>query len=325
MHIVIPDDYQNAVRSLDCFRLLADHEVTVFNDTVADVASLMARFHDADALVLIRERTRITPELLGGLPRLKLISQTGKISSHLDLNDCTAAGVAVAEGVGSPVAPAEFTWALIMAARRHLSRAVDDARAGRWQTNIGYVLKGSTLGIWGYGKIGRMIAAYGKAFGMRVVVWGSEAARAAACADGYEAAATRAAFFVESDVVTLHLRLAAATRAIVTFDDLRQMKPTALFVNTSRAELVAPGALARALDAGRPGYAALDVYEDEPITDPDYPLFHRDNVVATPHLGYVERSGYELYFEAAFRNVVDFFRGQPQNIANPSVLTASRP
>lgn len=320
MHIAIPDDYQDVVRSLRCFGLLKDHTVSVFHDTPSDIDTLVQRFADADCIVLTRERTKITAELLARLPSLKLLSQTGKAGEHIDMQACTVRKVAVAEGVGSPVAPAELTWALIMASRRDLCRSVEDMKAGRWQTTIGRALKGQVLGIWSYGKIGRMVAGYGKAFGMKVVVWGGEKSRQAAVEDGHEAAASKEAFFREADVVSLHIRLHPSTRGIVTLDDLRLMKTDALFVNTSRAELVAPGALETALREGRPGFAALDVYEHEPVLDPGHPLLKMPNVLCTPHLGYVERNGYELYFEAAFRNVVDFFAGTPKNIANPETL-----
>jgi D-3-phosphoglycerate dehydrogenase len=321
MHIAIPDDYQDIVRKLRCFELLKDHTVSVFHDTAADIDALAQRFADADCIVLTRERTKISAELLARLPKLKLLSQTGKAGEHIDMKACTAHGVAVAEGVGSPVAPAELAWALIMASRRELCRSVEDMKAGRWQTTIGRALKGQVLGIWSYGKIGRMVAGYGKAFGMKVIVWGGEKSRQAAVADGYEAAASKEAFFREADVLSLHIRLHPSTRGIVTLDDLRLMKPDALFVNTSRAELVAADALETALREGRPGFAALDVYEHEPVLNPDYPLLKMPNVICTPHLGYVERNGYELYFEAAFRNVVDFFAGTPKNIANPEALS----
>ena len=323
MNVVILDDYQGAVNALDCFRLLDPFRVTVLRDPARSIDDLAERLREADALVLIRERTRITRELLRRLPRLKLISQTGKVSQHLDLDACTEAGVAVAEGVGSPIAPAELAWALILAARRKLCAAVNDARDGKWQTNLGRALHGDTLGIWGYGRIGKLVANCGKAFGMRVLVWGGEASRDGARDDGFDAAASREEFFAIADVVTLHLRLTPQTNRVVRLDDLQRMKPDALFVNTSRAELVEQGALERALAGGRPGFAALDVYEQEPIYDAAYPLFRLPNVLCTPHLGYVERNSYELYFNAAFRNVVAYAGGQPANIANPSVLSVT--
>lgn len=320
MHIVIPDDYQNVIRSLDCFATLADHQVSVYHDAVDDLQVLAERFADADALVLTRERTRIDEALLARLPNLKLISQTGKVSSHLDMDACTRHGVAVMEGRGSPIAPAELTWALIINARRQLFPAMRAMYAGQWQVNLGQRLAGQTLGIWGYGKIGQRLARYAQAFEMSVLVWGSEASRQAALADGHRAASSRAAFFAEADVLSLHLRLVEATRHLVTAADLALMKPSALLVNTSRAELIAPGALLEALNKGRPGFAALDVFEQEPLVDIDHPLLRHPGVLCTPHLGYVEREGYELYFGDAFANVRAFFAGEDCALANPQVI-----
>ncbi|MFB4370299.1 MULTISPECIES: D-2-hydroxyacid dehydrogenase family protein [unclassified Pseudomonas] len=321
MHIVIPDDYQNVIRTLDCFTTLADHRVSLYHDAVDDVQVLAKRFADADALVLTRERTRIDEALLARLQNLKLISQTGKVSNHLDVEACTRHGVAVMEGRGSPIAPAELTWALIMNARRQLFPAMQAMYAGQWQVNMGQRLAGQTLGIWGYGKIGQRLARYAQAFEMPVLVWGSEASRQAAVADGHQAALSREAFFASADVISLHLRLAAATRHLVTAADLALMKPSALLVNTSRAELIAPGALLEALNNGRPGFAALDVFEQEPLNDPDHPLLRHPGVLCTPHLGYVEREGYELYFGDAFANVRAFFAGEDCVLANPQVRT----
>lgn len=321
MHIVIPDDYQNVIRTLDCFTTLADHRVSLYHDAVDDVQVLAERFADADALVLTRERTRIDEALLARLPNLKLISQTGKVSNHLDVEACTRHGVAVMEGRGSPIAPAELTWALIMNARRQLFPAMQAMYAGQWQVNMGQRLAGQTLGIWGYGKIGQRLARYAQAFEMPVLVWGSEASRQAALADGHQAAPSREAFFASADVISLHLRLAAATRHLVSAADLALMKPSALLVNTSRAELIAPGALLEALNKGRPGFAALDVFEQEPLDDPDHPLLRHPGVLCTPHLGYVEREGYELYFGDAFANVRAFFAGEDCVLANPQVRT----
>ncbi|MCB0168407.1 MAG: D-2-hydroxyacid dehydrogenase family protein [Anaerolineae bacterium] len=320
MKIVIPDDYQHAIQTLDCFQLLNSFDVQVYHDTVTDLDELARRFAPAEALVLTRERTRITEPLLARLPNLKLISQTGKVAGHVDVAACTQRGIAITEGFGSPIATAELTWALIMAAMRGLVPAVNGMQAGRWQTNLGDGLAGKTLGIWGYGKIGRRVARYGAAFGMEVLVWGSESSRQQALADGFKAAAGKAAFFADSDVLSLHLRLNAATIGLVRYEDLAQMKPSALFVNTSRAGLVEAGALQQALTEGRPGRAALDVYEQEPIYDPNYWALTMPNVLCTPHLGYVERLGYEYYFGVAFQNVVDFFNGQPENVKNPEVL-----
>ena len=314
MRVVIPEDYQRVVQSLDCFRLLEGFDVRVYHDHVCDPDLLAERFADAEALVLTRERTRIDAALLARLPNLKLISQTGRAGPHIDLQACRERGVAVAEGSGSPIAAAELTWALILNARRQLREAMNGLYAGRWQVNLGQRLYGQTLGIWGYGKIGRRLARYGSAFDMRVLVWGSAASRQAAVADGHEAAPTREAFFEQADVLSLHLRLLPATRHCVGAADLARMKPDALLVNTSRAELIAPGALLEALDRGRPGQAALDVFEQEPILQVDHPLLRHPRVLCTPHLGYVERHSYEAYFGEAFANVRAFLREQPAGL-----------
>jgi D-3-phosphoglycerate dehydrogenase len=327
MKIAILDDYQDAVRQLKCIELLNGHEVKVFTNGARGAGQLAIRLAPFDALVLIRERTAFPRALLSRLPNLTLISQTGKVSGHVDVAAATEHGVAIAEGVGSPVAPAELTWALIMAASRKIVPYANNLKNGLWQTasinpelnGLGRTLKGRTLAIWGYGKIGRMLAGYGKAFGMQVVVWGSEASRAAALADGFQAAASREDFFERADVLSLHLRLLDATRGIVTAADLARMKPDALFVNTSRAELVEEGALEEALKRGRPGYAALDVFTSEPLPL-DAPILKIPTVLATPHLGYVEQDSYELYFRTAFENVVNFANGNPTNILNPEVF-----
>lgn len=320
MKIIIPDDYQNVVRQLNCFKLVADQDITIYNDTVKDIDALAERFADADILVLIRERTEITEALLNRLPKLKLISQTGKISNHLDLNACTRHNVAVAEGIGSPIAPAELTWALIMNAVRKLPQAIQAMQNGQWQINIGSTIHGKTIGIWGYGKIGQKIALYAKAFGANVLVWGSENSRNQALKDGHSAAESKSFFFRNSDIVTLHLRLNESTHEIVKERDLLEMKPDAVIVNTSRAELIQKNALINSLQQGRPGFAAVDVYESEPITNTLYPLLQMPNVICTPHLGYVEQNSYELYFEYAFKNIIAFINQNPINIANPIVL-----
>ena len=328
MKIAILDDYQDAVRGLESFRLLDGHDVKVFTNSTRGLGQLAIRLAPFDALVLIRERTAFPRALLAKLPNLKLLSQTGKVAGHIDVAAATEHGVAIAEGIGSPVAPAELTWALIMAASRKIVPYANNLKDGLWQTvsinpelnGLGRVLKGRTLGIWGYGKIGQMIAGYAKAFGMQVMVWGSEKSRAAAAADGFIAAPTRAAFFEQADVLTLHLRLNDATRGIVKADDLARMKRDALFVNTSRAELVEEGALEAALRKGHPGQAALDVFTNEPLAA-DAPILKIPTVLATPHLGYVERDSYELYFRAALENVVQFANGNPTNILNPDALS----
>jgi D-3-phosphoglycerate dehydrogenase len=332
MKIAILDDYQDQVRHLDCFRLLEGHEVKVFTTSARGAGQLALRLAPFEALVLIRERTVLTKALLNQLPNLKLISQTGKVSGHIDVAAASANRIAIAEGVGDPTAPAELTWALIMAACRRLPQYVANLKAGRWQTaalapehnRLGTLLKGKTLGIWGYGKIGRLVAGYGKAFGMDVLIWGRAPSRAAAARDGYRPAQSKEAFFSESDVISLHLRLNDDTRGIVDGADLAHMRPSALFVNTSRAELVAPAALEAALRQGRPGFAALDVFESEPLT-PDAPLLQMENVLATPHLGYVEQAGYELYFGAAFQNLLAFASDTPSAILNPEALAPRAP
>lgn len=319
MRIVIPDDYQDCIRGLDCFVKLSGHRVTVYHDNVKDVDALAQRFKDAEALVLTRERTAITAPLLARLPELRLISQTGKIGRHIDLAACTAHGVAVAEGSGAGGATAELTWALILASRRHLVQEVNRLQAGGWQHTLGQQLREQRLGIWSFGRIGRQVAHYGRAFGMKVWVWGRESSTADARAEGFAVAPSREAFFSESDIVSLHVRLVPETTGIVKTDDLIGMKTSALFVNTSRAELVESGALAAALERGRPGFAAIDVYEEEPVA-PDYPLLKMPNALCTPHLGYVERDNYEHYFGVAFDNVVAFARGEPANVVNREVL-----
>jgi D-3-phosphoglycerate dehydrogenase / 2-oxoglutarate reductase len=335
MNIIILDDYQDAVRKLKCATLLESLNAKVFTNTVKGIGQLSVRLRDAEVLVLIRERTQFPRALLEKLPKLKLISQTGKVGSHIDVATCTRLGIAVAEGVGSPWAPAELTWALIMASMRRLPQYVGNLKHGAWQQSglktasmppnfaIGMVLRGKTLGIWGYGKIGQMVAGYGKAFGMQVQVWGSEASRARALADGHQAAADCQTFFETCDVLSLHLRLNDQTRGIVSLEDLSRMKPTALLVNTSRAELLAENALVAGLNRGRPGMAAVDVFESEPILQ-GHPLLRLENAVCTPHIGYVEQDSYELYFGAAFQNVINFINNEPSNLVNPEALKVLR-
>lgn len=335
MNVIILDDYQDAVRKLRCAAKLEPLNAKVFTNTVKGIGQLSVRLRDAEVLVLIRERTAFPRQLLEKLPKLKLISQTGRVGSHIDVEACTRLGIAVAEGVGNPVAPAELTWALIMASMRRLPQYIGNLKHGAWQQaglkaasmpanfGVGMVLRGKTLGIWGYGKIGQLVAGYGRAFGMQIMVWGGEASRLKAEADGHQAAPSREAFFAEADVLSVHLRLCDATRGIVTPDDLAHMKPTALFVNTSRAELLAEGALVSALNRGRPGMAAVDVFETEPILQ-GHPLLRLENAVCTPHIGYVEQDSYELYFDAAFDNVLNFIKAQPTNIVNPEALKVHR-
>jgi len=320
MTIAIPDDYQHAIKTLDCFQLLKEHTVRTFHEYETDEEQLAEWFQEAEILVLTRTRTKITDTLLQRLPKLKLISQTGKNPGHIDVAACTKHGVAVMEGRGNPIATAELTWALIMNGLRQLPQAIAGMKEGLWQINIGSRVYGKTIGIWGYGKIGKRIANYAKAFGAEVVVWGSKASRDLAVEHGFQAADNKEAFFKQVDVVSLHLRLKEATTHIVKEADLLQMKPTALLVNTSRAALIETNALLNALKAGRPGFAAIDVYEEEPIFDRGHPLLQSPNVICTPHLGYVERAGYELYFSIAFQNVLDFIAGETSHIANPEVL-----
>jgi D-3-phosphoglycerate dehydrogenase len=322
LRIAIPDDYQDCVRSLKCFSRLAGHEVSVFQDTLTDSGALAHRLRGFDALVLTRERTAITAGLLDQLPALKLISQTGRLAGHVDLAACTERGVLVADGRGSGAATAELTWALVLASRRHLVAEANRLRAGQWQGHLGQQLQGQRLGVWSYGRIGRQVAAFGRAFGMPVWVWGRDASTAAARADGFEVAPSRAAFFGGSDVVSLHVRLNAQTHGLITAADLALMRPDALLVNTSRAELVAEGALAAALYRGRPGFAAVDVYEQEPVLGADHPLLALPNALCTPHIGYVERDNFESYFGQAFDNINAFAAGAPQNLVNPEAVAA---
>jgi D-3-phosphoglycerate dehydrogenase / 2-oxoglutarate reductase len=335
MNIVILDDYQDAVRKLACAVKLDAYPAKVFTNTVKGVGQLSVRLRDADVLVLIRERTQVTRQLIEKLPRLKLIAQTGRVGPHLDVAACTERGIAVAEGVASPFATAELTWALILAAMRRLPQYVANLKHGAWQQSglksssmpvnfgLGMVLRGKTLGIWSYGRIGALVAGYGRAFGMRVVVWGSEASRARALADGFDVATTKEGFFETCDVVSLHLRLSEQNEACVTLEDLSRMKPTALLVNTSRAELIEPEALLTGLNRGRPGMAAIDVFESEPILQ-GHALLRLENCICTPHIGYVEQDSYETSFASAFDNVVNFIKGTPTNIVNPAALQVRR-
>lgn len=315
MNIIIPDDYQDVVRTLPCFQQLDGHAVTIYNDTVNDMDSLVQRFHMADMLVLTRERTRITAELLARLPNLKFIAQTGKGATHIDLEACTRQGVKVSVGTGSPHAPAELTWGLILASMRQIPSQIAAMKAGQWQTGLGVGLRGRILGIYGYGKIGALVAGFGRAFGMRVWVWGREGSIKRAKTDGFEIADSREAFFSQSDVLSLHVKLDSSTHGLIKAADLALMKPTALLVNTSRAELIESGALVEGLKVGRPGFAAVDVYESEPVKH--HPLLDLPNALCTPHLGYVEYDSYELYFGTAFEQVIAFANGEPIGLLNP--------
>jgi D-3-phosphoglycerate dehydrogenase len=335
MNIIILDDYQDVVRKLPCATKLDGYSAKVFTNSVKGVGQLAVRLRDAEILVLIHERTQFPRQLLEKLPKLKLISQTGDVGPHIDVDTCTKLGIAVAQGAGSAVAPAELTWTLIMAASRRLTQYVGNLKHGAWQQSglksasmppnfaLGTVLRGKTLGIWGYGRVGQLVAGYGRAFGMEVQVWGSEASREKARAEGHQTSASREDFFATSDVLSMHLRLTETTRGCVGLDDLQQMKPTALFVNTSRAELLQENALVGALNRGRPGMAAVDVFETEPILQ-GHPLLRLENAVCTPHIGYVERGSYETEFGMAFDNVVSFIKGDPANIVNPEALRVLR-
>jgi D-3-phosphoglycerate dehydrogenase len=322
MKISILDDYYDTLRTLDCFRKLSGHEVKIWNDHAQDVDTLANRLRDTEALVLIRERTAIRAPLLQRLDKLKLISQRS-VYPHIDIYACTRRGVIVSSSQhsGTPsYAAAELTWALVLAAMRQIPQQMAALKAGKWQIGVGDSVRGKTLGIYGYGRIGSVVAGYGKAFGMKVLVWARENSLRRARSDDYAVAPSKEAFFSECDVISLHMRLVEATRHIVTADDLARMKPTALLVNTSRAPLIEPGALIAALKAGHPGMAAVDVYEEEPVLDTRYPLFAMDNVVCTPHIGYVTRDEYEIQFSDIFDQIVAYATGKPINVVNPKVL-----
>jgi len=324
--ISILDDYFDTVRTLECFARLAGHEVTVWNDHVQDVDALAQRLRDTEALVLIRERTQIREPLLERLPKLRLISQRS-VYPHIDIGAGTRLGIVVSSSqhVDTPsYAAAELTFALALAAMRAIPQQMAALKSGNWQIGVGHTLRGKTLGIYGYGRIGAVVAGYGRAFGMKVVVWAREPALAKARANGYQTAASKEAFFEQCDVLSLHMRLVDATRGIVTASDLARMKPTALLVNTSRAPLIEPDALVNALRVGRPGMAAVDVYEQEPLRDTADPLLTMDNVVCTPHIGYVTRDEYELQFSDIFDQITAYAAGTPVNVVNPDVMGRRR-
>ena len=326
MKVSILDDYFDTLRTLDCFNRLADHEVTVWNDHVQEVEELTGRLQGAEALVLVRERTQIRTPLLERLPELKLISQRS-VYPHIDIDTCTRLGIVVSSDLhqGSPsYATAELTWGLVIAGMRRIPQQVASMKAGHWQDGVGRSLLFRTLGIYGYGRIGKVVAEYGRAFGMNVVFWASEASRARAEADGLVVATSKEAFFEQCDVLSLHMRLVEATRGIVTAEDLARMKASALLVNTSRAGLIEPGALVDALLSGRPAMAAVDVYDTEPLVDTDDPLLHMDNVVCTPHIGYVSRDEWEIQFSDIFDQINAFAAGSPINVVNPVVLDHRR-
>jgi D-3-phosphoglycerate dehydrogenase / 2-oxoglutarate reductase len=327
MKVSILDDYFDTIRTLDCFRKLEGYAVEVWNDHVQDADALAERLKDTDILVLIRERTKVRKPLLERLPKLKLISQRS-VYPHIDIETCTKLGIVVSSSQhpGAPCyAAAELTWGLTLAAVRQIPQQMASLKAGKWQLGVGSTLRGKTLGIFGYSRIGRAVAEYGKAFGMTARFWAREASMAKARNEGYATAASKQAFFEQSDVLTLHMRLVDATRGIVTAADLARMKPTALLVNTSRAPLIEPGALVAALKGGRPGMAAVDVFEEEPVLDTAHPLLNMPNVISTPHIGYVTNEEYELQFVEIFDQIAAYAAGRPINVVNPGVLVSPRP
>jgi len=321
MKIAVIDDYQDAFRRTAAAKKLAGHEFLVYTDTEKDPAKLAARLKDAEVLVLTQQRSKMPRAVIEKLSKLKMISQTGRNAYHIDIAACTEKGVLIsAGGGGNPTPTAELAWGLIIAALRRIPQEAARLKNGQWQNSVGTGLAGKTLGIYAYGRIGSMVAKVGKAFDMRVVCWGREGSTAKAKAAGFEVAASREAFFAESDVISIHLPLNDGTRGIVTAEDLARMKTTALIVNTSRAPIIAKDALVNALKAGRPGRAAVDVYEDEPVMNASHPLIGMDNVVCTPHLGYVEEATYESYYGTAVEQILAFIDGKPINVANPDVL-----
>ena len=326
MNITILDDFFDTLRTLPCFQKLDGHPVTVWNDHTDDADVLVERLKNADAVVLIRERTALRAAILERLPRLRLISQRS-VFPHIDVEACTRLGIVVSSDLhpGTPCyADAELTWGLLIAAARQIPQQMASLKAGTWQTGVGTTLRGKTLGIYGYGRIGSTVAGYGRAFGMRVTVWARPDSLAKAAHDGHEISASKKDFFRECDVVSLHMRLVAATKGIVRLDDLRLMRATAILVNTSRAGLIQPGALVEALKSGRPGFAAVDVYDTEPLTHSQDPLLGLDNVICTPHIGYVTREEYDLQFFDVFDQIVAFAVSSPINIVNPTVLAHPR-
>ncbi len=335
MNIVILDDYQDAVRKLNCASKLEIYQAKVYTNTVKGIGQLSVRLKDADVIVLTKDRTHINRQLIEKLPKLKMISQTGPVGAHLDVQACTEKGIAVAEGKGDGVAPAELTWALILASMRRLPQYIGNLKHGAWQQSglkaismpanfgIGYELHGKVLGVWGYGNVGKLVAGYGRAFGMQVRIWGSDASREKAAMHGYEVASSREAFFEECDVLSIHLQLSDTTRDAVSQDDLARMKTTSVLVNTSRSEIIDSNTLISALNRGRPGMAAVDVFDIEPILQ-GHALLRLENCICTPHIGYVAQNNYEKLFGTAFDNVVNFIKGTPTNIVNPGALQVRR-
>jgi len=326
LKITILDDYFDTLRTLDCFQKLDGHDVTIWNDHLQETEALADRLRDTDALVLIRERTKIRTPLLARLPNLKLISQRS-VYPHIDIDTCTELGIVVSSDLhmGSPsYATAELTWALVLAAMRDIPQQTASLQRGKWQMGVGNTARGKTIGLYGYGRIAQVVGEYARAFGMEVMVWAREESRKRAADDGLIVADSKETFFAKADILSLHMRLVDATRGIVTAADLARMKPTALIVNTSRAPLIESGALVAALESGRPGKAAVDVYEEEPLRDHSHPLLNMPNVVATPHIGYVTRDEYELQFSDIFDQIVSYSAGTPTNVVNPDVLSNRR-
>jgi len=324
MKISILDDYFDTLRHLPCFKKIAEHDVTIWNDHVQDRDVLAERLKDTEVLVLIRERTQIRADLLDRLGNLKIISQRS-VYPHIDVDACTRLGIILSSNqhTGTPsFATAELTWGLILAAMRQIPQQMASLKSGNWQMGVGSTLAGRTLGIFGYGRIGRTIANYGRAFGMKILIWASETSRSQAKVDGFDVAKDKAAFFEECDILSLHLRLYDTTRGIVTAEDLTRMKPTALLVNTSRAGLIEPNALVKALHAGRPGMAAVDVYENEPQKDINDPLTTMNNVICTPHIGYVTEDEFDVQFSDVFDQIIAYNSGKPIHVINPEVLNS---
>lgn len=326
MKISILDDYHDTVRTLAAFGKLAGHDVRIWNDHVQDVEALAERLQDTEALVLIRERTQIRRPLIERLPELELISQRS-VWPHIDVPACTERGVLVCSNMHAATpsyATAELTWALVLAAMRQIPQQMASLKAGNWQCGVGRSLRGKTLGVYGWGRIGGAVAEYARAFGMKVLVWAREASRSRAARDRWSVPASKEQFFEQCDVISLHMRLVDATRGIVTEEDLARMKPDALIVNTSRAGLIAPGALVAALRAGRPGMAAVDVYEQEPVRDREHPLLAMSNVICTPHIGYVTKDEYEVAFADIFDQILAYVVGKPVHMVNPEALQNRR-
>lgn len=311
MRIAIPDDYQNCISSLEAFELISEHSTTILSEYIGDPNLLASKLNDPEAIVLTRTRTPITPHLLNLLPNLKVISQTGKNAGHIDVDACNKRGITILEGRGNPIATAELTWALIMNGLRQIPQAIDGMKSGHWQVNIGRRVYGTRIGIWGYGKIGKQLATFAKVFKARPIIWGSKKSRDLAIVNGFEVAKSKEDFFSNCDVISVHLRLNDSTKGIIKHEDLIQIRSDALFVNTARAALIEEGALVKALQSGHPGYAAIDVYDEEPVFDRNHPLLQLPNVICTPHIGYVERSGYELYFGISFQNLLDWIEENP--------------